>query len=89
MQDSRSQHQVCTEHGRLRLYTSLLVQNRTKAWQILRARLLDRKMTEEIKQQRETRRDLVRSADRSEKVRTYNFPQVSPDILNISDPLYP
>ncbi|KAF9515360.1 hypothetical protein BS47DRAFT_1342070 [Hydnum rufescens UP504] len=50
-------------------------QNRTKAWQILRARLLDRKMTEEIRQQRETRRDLVRSADRSEKVRTYNFPQ--------------
>ncbi|KAF8312132.1 peptide chain release factor 1 [Clavulina sp. PMI_390] len=49
--------------------------NRAKAWQILRARLLDRKMLEEQKAQRDTRRNLVKSADRSEKIRTYNFPQ--------------
>jgi len=50
-------------------------QNRTKAWQILRARLLDLKMQEESQQQRDTRRALVKSADRSQKIRTYNFPQ--------------
>jgi peptide chain release factor 1 len=50
-------------------------QNKAKAWQILRARLLDRKMIEEMQKKRAERRDLVRSADRSEKIRTYNFAQ--------------
>ncbi|KAF8326837.1 release factor, partial [Cantharellus anzutake] len=49
-------------------------QNRTKAWQILRARLLDIKIQETLQQQRDTRRDLVKSSDRSQKIRTYNFP---------------
>ncbi|KAG8994393.1 hypothetical protein FRB94_009931 [Tulasnella sp. JGI-2019a] len=49
--------------------------NRAKAWQILRARLLDRKLTEEMQKRRDVRQSIVRSADRSEKIRTYNFPQ--------------
>ncbi|KAG8964280.1 hypothetical protein FRC03_001933 [Tulasnella sp. 419] len=50
--------------------------NRAKAWQILRARLLDRKMAEEAQKRRDTRKNLVKSSDRSEKIRTYNFAQV-------------
>ncbi|KAG8911321.1 hypothetical protein FRC02_006681 [Tulasnella sp. 418] len=49
--------------------------NRAKAWQILRARLLDRKMAEEAQKRRDTRKNLVKSSDRSEKIRTYNFAQ--------------
>ncbi|KAG8775387.1 hypothetical protein FRC12_001525 [Ceratobasidium sp. 428] len=50
-------------------------QNRAKAWLILRARLLDRKMQADVAERRAVRRDLVKGADRSEKVRTYNFAQ--------------
>lgn len=50
-------------------------QNRTKAWEVLRARLLDRKLRREAEENRALRRSQVASADRSERVRTYNFPQ--------------
>lgn len=50
-------------------------QNRRRAFQVLRARLMDRKLTEEMTKRRDVRRNLVSSADRSEKIRTYNFPQ--------------
>lgn len=49
--------------------------NRAKAWQILRARLLDRKLQEEQTERRDNRRSIIKGADRSEKIRTYNFPQ--------------
>lgn len=42
---------------------------------MLRARLMDRKLTQDVVDRRDLRRNLVRSADRSEKIRTYNFPQ--------------
>lgn len=51
------------------------LRNRTKAMSVLRARLLDikqRKQEEEITKQR---RSQVGTGDRSEKIRTYNFPQ--------------
>jgi peptide chain release factor 1 len=50
-------------------------QNRTKAWAILRARLYDRKMREDESQNRNTRRLQVSGMDRSDRIRTYNFPQ--------------
>ncbi|KIK03291.1 hypothetical protein K443DRAFT_485617 [Laccaria amethystina LaAM-08-1] len=50
-------------------------QNRRRAFQVLRSRLLDRKLTREMEERRDTRRNLVRGADRSEKIRTYNFAQ--------------
>ena len=42
---------------------------------ILRARLLQRKIEEDQKQLSDARRQLIGSGDRSEKIRTYNFPQ--------------
>jgi len=51
------------------------LRNRTKAMSVLRARLLDleqRKQEQEITKQR---RSQVGTGDRSEKIRTYNFPQ--------------
>ena len=42
---------------------------------MLRARLLQRKIEEDQQQLSEARRKLIGSGDRSEKIRTYNFPQ--------------
>jgi peptide chain release factor 1 len=50
-------------------------QNKAWAWQILRARLLDQKMAQAVQDRRDTRRLQVKGMDRSDKVRTYNFPQ--------------
>ncbi|KAF9445275.1 release factor [Macrolepiota fuliginosa MF-IS2] len=50
-------------------------QNKRRAFQVLRSRLMDRKLTREIEERRATRLNLVRTADRSEKIRTYNYAQ--------------
>ncbi|MFH1091400.1 MAG: peptide chain release factor 1 [Pseudomonadota bacterium] len=49
--------------------------NKAKALKVLRARLLDAKTAEQQEQVAEERRVQVGSGDRSERVRTYNFPQ--------------
>lgn len=49
--------------------------NKAKAMRILRARLLDLRQAEEDAKRAEQRRGMVKSGDRSEKIRTYNFPQ--------------
>lgn len=49
--------------------------NRSKAMKILRARLHELKQAELNSERAETRRSMVGSGDRSEKIRTYNFPQ--------------
>ena len=51
------------------------LKNKNKAMKVLKARLYDvelRKQQESITSQR---RNMIRSGDRSEKIRTYNFPQ--------------
>ncbi|MBQ6593949.1 peptide chain release factor 1 [Candidatus Saccharibacteria bacterium] len=50
-------------------------QNRVKAMNILRSRLLERKKAEDMKNASEARKSLIGTGDRSEKIRTYNFPQ--------------
>ncbi|GHJ84233.1 hypothetical protein NliqN6_0635 [Naganishia liquefaciens] len=50
-------------------------QNKAWAWQILRARLLDQRLVQQAEDRRKTRQSQVKGMDRSDKVRTYNFPQ--------------
>ncbi len=49
--------------------------NRAKAMALLQARILDAKRIEQEKEQAATRKSLVGSGDRSERIRTYNYPQ--------------
>ncbi len=49
--------------------------NKAKALKILRARLLERAQAEQHAEQAQSRRSMVGSGDRSERIRTYNFPQ--------------
>lgn len=50
-------------------------QNRIKAMTILRSRLIERKKAEDQAAASDARKSLIGTGDRSEKIRTYNFPQ--------------
>jgi len=49
--------------------------NKAKALALLQARLLDAERSKQQSEQADTRRSLVGSGDRSERIRTYNYPQ--------------
>jgi len=60
--------------------------NKAKAMKILRSRLLDHEIQQKNKERSEQRKTQVGSGDRSERIRTYNFPQgrVSDHRINIT-----
>lgn len=49
--------------------------NKEKAMGVLKARILDKRRREEAEKMGATRRSMIGSGDRSERIRTYNFPQ--------------
>jgi peptide chain release factor 1 len=51
------------------------LKNRQKAMKVLKARLYDLEMSKKISEISAQRKSMVRSGDRSDKIRTYNFPQ--------------
>jgi peptide chain release factor 1 len=51
------------------------LQNKIKAMAVLRARLLDQERHRQFQEVTDTRRSQVGTGERSEKIRTYNFPQ--------------
>ncbi len=62
------------------------LQNKLKAMEVLRARLLDRMIAEQEAARSQERRAMVGTGDRSAKIRTYNFPQsrVTDHRINLS-----
>jgi len=70
------------------------LQNKLKALEVLRARLLDRMIAEQEAARSRDRRAMVGTGDRSAKIRTYNFPQsrvtdhrINLSVHNLSDVL--
>ena len=51
------------------------LKNKNKAMKVLRARLLDSMLKEQNAKRSEDRKNQIGSGDRSERIRTYNFPQ--------------
>jgi peptide chain release factor 1 len=51
------------------------IKNKSKAMKILRSRLLEAERERQMQQEAAQRKSMVGSGDRSEKIRTYNFPQ--------------
>jgi peptide chain release factor 1 len=60
--------------------------NRLKAWRILRSRLYDKKKQEEDAKRSSQRKSLIGAGQRSEKIRTYNYPdnRVTHHPINLS-----
>ena len=62
------------------------IKNKAKAWRVLRARLFDLEESKRQAERADARKSMVGSGARSEKIRTYNFPQdrVTDHRINLS-----
>ena len=49
--------------------------NREQAWRVLAARIKQKQMSEQAQKEASERKSLIGSGDRSDRIRTYNFPQ--------------
>ena len=60
--------------------------NRAKAWRILKSRVFEKFMQEKNAERADARKDMIGSGDRSQRIRTYNFPQnrVTDHRINLS-----
>ncbi|MGA2916545.1 MAG: peptide chain release factor 1 [Sedimentisphaerales bacterium] len=60
--------------------------NRSKAWRLLRSRVFEHYQSIERAKREKTRKTMIGSGDRSEKIRTYNYPQnrVTDHRINLS-----
>jgi len=60
--------------------------NRAKAWRILRSRIYERETTKAQAERASQRKTMIGSGDRSQRIRTYNFPQnrVTDHRINLS-----
>ncbi len=68
------------------------LQNKNKAWALLRSKLYDLEVQSRHDQEADLRRSQIGTGDRSEKIRTYNFPQsrvtdhrIKLTVYNLSD----
>lgn len=50
------------------------IKNKAKAMKVMRTRLLDKAKTDQIQKQAQERKAMIGTGDRSQKIRTYNFP---------------
>jgi len=55
--------------------TKSQLKNKEKAWSVLRSRLYQIELDKKMAQEKDLRWDQIWTGDRSEKIRTYNFPQ--------------